>query len=110
MYLPKTEIYNLLRSLGYGVSQTQPTEFNELPFINFSITDNSTNLDLGNEIAYQEIEVQIDIWANTSVESSNVLSEVEEIMRNNKYRMFYSADVNNPGNIYHIVSRFRKLV
>lgn len=110
MYLPKKDIFELLSSLGYGVSQTQPTEFNELPFINFSITDNSANLDLNNTIAYQEIEVQIDIWADSSVEASNILSEVEEIMRSDLYKMFYSADVENPSNIYHIVSRFRKYI
>ena len=110
MYLPKKDIFNLLSRLGYGVSQTQPIEFNELPYINFSITGNSASLDLDNNIAFQEIEVQIDIWANNSVEASSILSEVEEIMRSDLYEMFYSADVPNPSNIFHIVTRFRKLV
>lgn len=108
MYLPKQDIFELLSTLGCGVSQTQPTTFNELPFINFSILDNSLTLTLENEIAYQDIDVQIDIWGDTSVEASNLLSEVEQKMRDEGYLMNYSADVPNPSNIFHIVSRFNK--
>ncbi|MCI8309104.1 MAG: hypothetical protein HFJ45_02610 [Clostridia bacterium] len=107
MYLPKKDIYQILKSVNTNVSQTQPTAFNKLPYINFSITDNSVNLDLNNNINYQDIEVQIDIWAEDSVSSSNLLSKVEEKMRENLYILTYSSDVPNTGNIFHIVSRFQ---
>lgn len=107
MYLPKKDIYEILKELKVEVSQTQPTVFNKLPYINFSITDNSISLDLNNEINCQDIEVQIDIWAEDSVSASNLLSKTEEKMRENLYTMTYSADVPNPGNIFHIVSRFQ---
>lgn len=107
MYLPKKDIYKILKSINENVSQTQPTVFNKLPYINFSITDNSVSLDLSNKINYQDIEVQINIWTEDSVSASDLLSKVEEKMRENLYILTYSSDVPNPGNIFHIVSRFQ---
>ena len=100
---------NLLKPLGYGVSQTQPKKFNELPYINFEVTGNSVDLFLDNTISTQSIEVKIDIWADTSVEASRILSEVEEVMRSDLYQMTFSADIPNTGNIFHISTRFNKL-
>lgn len=108
MYLPKKDVYNLLKTLKVGVAQTQPTTFNELPFINFEVTGNRAELFLDNEIASQNIEVKIDIWANSSTEASNLLSSVEEVMRSDLYRLSFSADIPNPGNIFHISTRFQK--
>ena len=110
MYLPKKDVYNALKTLNVGVSQTQPTTFNELPFINFEVTDNNLNLFLDNSIASQYIEVKIDIWANSSVEASNLLSRVEEVMRQDLYLMTFSADIPNIGNIFHISTRFSKQI
>lgn len=107
MYLPKSEIYNNLKELNYYVSQSQPSRFNTLPAIIFNVGNNSINVDLDNEILSQDIEVIIDIWANTSVQASEVLKQVEKVMRNNNYLMTYSADIPNTGNIYHINTRFR---
>lgn len=107
MYLPKKDIYKLLKELNVGVSQSQPTEFNALPYINFTITSNDIETDLNNEILYQNIEVQIDIWADNSIEASDLLGKVEEKMRKELYVLNYSADVPNIGNIFHIVSRFK---
>lgn len=109
MYLPKNDLYESLLTLGHSVDQSQPEVFNDLPAIIFRVDDNTPNLDLDNDILYQDIEVIIDIWAESSVEASNVLSEVEELMRSNYYRMTYSSDVPNIGNLYHIVSRFVKV-
>lgn len=109
MYLPKSDIYNSLKQLNYYVSQTQPATFNELPAIIFKV-GNSINTDLDNNILSQDLDVQIDIWAEESVTASKVLSQVEETMRSNLYRMPYSDDVPNIGNLYHIVSRFTKII
>lgn len=106
MYLPKEDIYNLLKELNVGVSQTQPTKFNDLPFINFSITQNEIQTDLDNEILSQNIEVQIDIWGKDSISTSKLLREVEAKMRKELYLMTNSRDVPNVGNLYHIVARF----
>lgn len=110
MYLPKEEIFKILSELGCAVSQTKPPVFNELPYITFNVTGNDINTFLDNSIAYQDITVQVDIWADDSPSASNLLSQVEEKMRNNFYSMIYSSDVPNVGNVFHIVSRFTKKV
>ena len=110
MYLPKKDIYDSLKTLNYYVSQTQPSTFNDLPAIIFRVGNNSINTDLDNNILSQELEVQVDVWAEDSVTASTVLSQVEETMRSNLYRMSYSNDVPNIGNLYHIVSRFTKVI
>lgn len=106
MYLPKSDVYNSLKTLNYFVSQTQPTEFTDLPAITFRVGDNSVNLDLDNNIISQDIDIIIDIWAEDSVTASTVLSQVEEVMRRIGYKMSYSSDVPNIGNLFHINNRF----
>lgn len=110
MYLPKKDIFNSLKELGYYVSQTQPPTFNELPAIIFSVGSNTINTDLDNNILSQDLEIVIDIWAEDSVTASNVLSQVEEKMRLNLYNMSFSNDVPNIGNLYHIATRFTKII
>ena len=110
MYLPKSDVYNSLKQLNYYVSQTQPATFNELPAIIFSVGNNALDYDLDNNIISQDLEIVIDIWAEDSVTASKVLSQVEEIMRKNLYKMSYSNDVPNNGNLYHILSIFTKIV
>ena len=110
MYLPKTDIFNSLKTLNYYVSQTQPPKFNDLPAIIFKVGNNSITTDLDNNILSQSLEVQIDIWAEDSVTASQVLSQVEETMRSNLYEMSFSNDVPNIGNLFHIVTRFTKSI
>lgn len=110
MYLPKSDVYNSLKQLNYYVSQTQPSTFNELPAIIFKVGNNTLNYDLDNNILSQDLEIEVDIWAEESVTASEILSQVEETMRSNLYRMSYSNDVPNVGNLYHIVSRFTKII
>ena len=110
MYLPKSDVYNSLKELNYYVSQTQPATFNDLPAIIFSVGNNTIDVDLDNEIISQDLEIIVDIWAEDSVTASKVLSQVEEIMRKNLYKMSYSNDVPNNGNLYHVLNRFTKIV
>lgn len=106
MYLPKSDIYTILRTLNYYVAQSQPDTFNDLPAIIFKVGNNAVDVDLDNTIIKQNIEIIIDIWAEDSVTASTVLSQVEEIMRNNNYIMSFSNDIPNIGNLYHINCRF----
>lgn len=110
MYLPKSDVYNSLKELNYYVSQTQPATFNELPAIVFNVGNNAIDVDLDNNIISQDLEIVIDIWAGDSVTASKVLSQVEEKMRKNLYRMSYSNDVPNTGNLYHVYCRFTKII
>ena len=107
MYLPKTDIFNILSTLNYTVSQASQTVFNELPVITFEVLDNNVSLFLDNSISYQNVTIKIDIWAEDSVTASTILSEVEAIMRQNHYKMTFSGDVPNIDNsLYHISTRF----
>lgn len=110
MYLPKTDIYKSLKELNYYVSQTQPATFNDLPAIIFNVGNNTIDVDLDNEIISQDLEIIVDIWAEDSVTASLVLSQVEKIMRINQYKMSFSNDVPNNGNLFHIANRFTKIV
>lgn len=110
MYLPKSDVYNSLKELNYYVSQTQPATFNDLPAIIFSVGNNALDYDLDNNIISQDLEIVVDIWAEDSVTASKVLSQVEKIMRKNLYKMSYSNDVPNNGNLYHILNRFTKIL
>jgi hypothetical protein len=110
MYLPKTDVYNSLKALPYYVSQAQPAVFTDLPAVIFNVGNNAITTDLDGAILSQDIEIQIDIWAEDSVTASTVLSKVEKIMRSNFYIMSFSNDVPNAGNLHHIVNRFTKQV
>ena len=110
MYLPKADIYNSLKTLGYYVSQSMPAVFTDLPAITFSVGNNAVSADLDGAITSQDIEITIDIWAEDSVTASTVLSQVEELMRSNLYIMSFSNDVPNAGNLHHIACRFAKLI
>lgn len=111
MYLPKSDIYNILRELGYPITQTSQNIFNELPTLTFEILDNNISLFLDNSIGYQEIIVQIDIWSESSVEASEILSNLENAMRKNQYQLIFSGDIPNMDKtIFHISTKFKKLV
>lgn len=109
MFIPKAQLQKALSSLGYYCHQGAQASFtdNEVPAITFRVDNNSTNLDLDNEISSQDISVVVDIWADDSVTSSRILSEVEEVMRAEGYCLTYSADVPQPkGCLFHINCRF----
>lgn len=109
MYLPKKEVNRILKNICDEVYQTSQNVFNKFPTITFEVLNNSTSLLLDNSIAVQDISVQVDIWTETSEEASDLLSSVEELMRNNYYRLDFSGDIPN-GDIYHITTRFVKKV
>jgi len=107
MYLPKQDIYEILNRLPYSVSQASQNVFNELPAITFYVANNKVNLDLDKDINNQDIAIVIDFWSRESSQASNMLKEVEELMRGEGYKLTFSADVPNPdSNLFHITSRF----
>lgn len=109
MFLPKSEIYEALKALGYYCLQGAQATFNDdqIPAITLRIDNNSINLDLDNDISSQDITVTVDIWADDSNTASKILSQAEEAMRAVGYRMTYSADIPSPkGALFHIQCRF----
>ena len=107
MYIPKQDIYEKLQETGVKVLQGAQEIYPKPPAITFSISDNSTELDLDNEIASQAIIASVDIWTDTSLEASALLNACEILMRELGYKMTYSADVPRPeGALHHINCRF----
>ena len=107
MYLPKTDIYNALKTItGVTVRQGSQKTTATIPSITFFISDNAAELDLGNEIASQTVEATIDIWAKDSAKADAIFAKVETNMRAIGYRLNYSTDVPDPQNICHINTRF----
>lgn len=110
MYLPKEDVLNMLSELPCQVEQNNPVVFNNLPVTTFKVSGNSVDLDLDGDIRKQDIEIGIDIWSETSVEASQILNSVESVMRANDYKMTFSSDIPNIDSIFHISSRFKKII
>ena len=107
MYLPKEDIRKALLETGVTVIQGAQETFNNPPAITFTVSDNSTELDLDNEISSQSITATVDIWTESSMEASALLAASETLMRGIGYKMTYSADVPRPeGALHHINCRF----
>lgn len=106
MYLPKTDIYDALDTIDVRVLQGSQKTSAVIPSITFFISDNSTELNLSNEIARQDILVTVDIWAKNSTEADSLLSQAETKMRELGYRLDFMMDVPDPENIAHITTRF----
>lgn len=106
MYLPKSDVYNALKDITPNVLQGSQKTIVDIPAITFYVSDNAAELNLSNEIARQDIEVTIDVWAKNSSAADTLLSQVEAKMRELGYRLSFSMDVPDPQNICHINSRF----
>jgi hypothetical protein len=106
IYEPKADIYTILNAIeGVNVYQSRPDVIAEFPSLTFYIGSNIPEYELEKEIAYQDIEVVIDIYAKTSKESGSLLASLEDTMLENNWRLIYNADV--PENdVSHITTRF----
>lgn len=110
MFNAKKEVNKTLSSLDCIVTQKNPGTFNKLPVVTFDLANNNANYDLDNLIGYQDIEMRVDIWAESSPQASRLLEEVEQKMRTIFYQLSFSADIpNTDDNLYHISSRFKKI-
>jgi len=110
MYLPKNDVLNELTKLPYEVFDTSQIEILNVPTVTFDVLDNNIVITLNNEISHQTIIIGVDIWAESTNETHQILSEVEEIMRTDlQYRLEFSADVPNiEKEFHHISARFIK--
>ena len=107
MFLPKSEIFEALKTTNLSVSHAGQTVFNETPAVVFRIDQNTINLDLENQIGHQAIEVAVDVFDETVSGASRALQKVEKAMRGIGYRMDSSFDVSSPeGALEHISCRF----
>lgn len=107
MFNPKTEIFEALNSLGYYCRQGGQAVFAETPAITFRISNHTGDIDLSGELGREDITATVDIFANDSPTTSDILSQVESKMRSIGYKLSFSADIPAPeGTLYHINCRF----
>lgn len=106
----KTSFYALLDTLPYEIVQGSQTIFTQLPKITYTVASNTPRLNLDGKILAQDVEVKLDIWAETSTQASTMLQNVEQLLRNNGHRLTFNADVPNPEDIVHISTRFTTYV
>lgn len=107
MYLPKSDIYAALATIpDVTVRQASQKVAGAIPSITFFVSDNALELNLDNEIARQDILITVDIFASNSANADNLLSQVEQKLRELGYRLSFVIDVPDPENIMHINSRF----
>lgn len=107
MIEPKENLYSLLSGLDVAnVYQRRPEVIKDLPAVTFYIAENRVNATLDKEIGYQSLTAVIDIWADTSVESGEILQSIESELRDNGYLLDFCSDIDDPDGISHISTRF----
>lgn len=103
---PKAEIKSILDEISGAVSyQSKPRLLKVFPALIFYIAENTPSYVLEKDVAYQSIQVVIDIYAKTSKESGALLIALESKMLENGYRLTLSQDVPND-DFSHITTRF----
>jgi len=106
----KTTIYNTLKTLSADVSQSSDNVFNTLPAVTYRVSQNAPYYDFQKTINLQEVEITIDIFANSSTVASNLLSATEEKMRVIDLWLNFTADIPNSDDLYHISTRFGGII
>jgi len=109
LYTPKADLYTILQEVDEDtvVYQNRPEVIEEFPCITFSINQNRAEINLGKDIAYQELSATIDIWTLGSAQGSELLSSLESTMRAEGYTLEFSADIPDPDDrVRHITTRF----
>lgn len=110
MDTPNQTVYEALFAID-GVEEVgKPSRnvFTTFPALTYAVSQNQVNRDLNNEIASQNVEVNVDIWHDSSVGATALLTKVEEAMRGLSFNLDFSSEVPNPDpNVFHISTRFR---
>lgn len=107
MYEPKEDLTTILNTIsGITVYQDRPEVIEDRPSITFSISNNVPEFDLSKEVARENIEVTIHIWALTSIESGQILKELVDKMLENNYVLTFNTDMIDEDGGSHIVTKF----
>lgn len=111
MYIPNADLYTILSTFKSGVTALteRPETIEIVPSVTYRVEDNGIEIDLGKEIAYQNIIVIVDIWASNKKDASEILSALEEDMRDNNYVLNFSSEVSDP-RLAHITTRFNLVI
>jgi len=110
LYIPNKDIFNILNSLGYDVSLTSDNIINQKPSITYHVETNKPNLDTELNILYQDIEVVVNVWAESKVKTIEMTKEIYDIMGEHGYfaKLISDRPTLEP-NLYHVFFRFSKI-
>ena len=107
---PKETVYTILSSVSDSVTvyQERPEVVKSLPSFTFRVSYNNPIMTVDKSIGYQDVEVIVDIWAETSIESGTLLKALVATMLDNDFVLSFSSDVPDPGpeKISHVTTRF----
>lgn len=112
---PKQTIYEKINELvddfnDLDVYQGRPEVIEGLQngrrVITFYIANNVPEYDLDKVIERQNITVAVDIWANTSSESGELLVALEAKMKEINYLLSFNTDILDPDGISHLATQF----
>lgn len=107
MNIPNETIYNILSSItGVEVYYRRPEVIESFPSISYYISENTPTVTLDKSIAFQRVEVVVDIWTETLKEGADILQELESTMRVNNFVLSFSSEVSDPAGVSHITTRF----
>jgi hypothetical protein len=104
---PKKAIYTVLKTInGATVAQVRPEIIKTFPLITFSVLSNVPVYTLQNDIAIQDIEINVDVWGKTSKDTGALLPTIETKMRSLNYRLTGNTDIVDEEGYSHLVLRF----
>ena len=115
MELQKAEIYELIRKVkvqGQTIDYVQgmPDKFKQLPCISYCDFINSPKFAFKNAIYSQTMSVQIDIWSNGSSINTLIFKNLCDVMLENGWQLITGEDIERKGNVFRIMTKWRKIV
>jgi hypothetical protein len=97
----KITIYNALKTITSNVYQIRPEVIEQMPTITFTVNQDIPEYVLEKELARQQYQVTVDIWAKTTAETSTLYNSVESTMRNINFLCINSQDIPEPDGYAH---------
>ncbi len=107
MYNPRPDVVEWLEAAGINIVKQSQNVFNELPVVTYYLGNQANQLSLDRKIVNSKIAIQIDVWTDTSPEGSDLLIQIESILRQHNYNLAFSSDLPNiDDEVNHITARF----
>jgi len=111
---PKKEIYDILSTINTAnVYENRPEKLISVeatPVIVFSVADNAPTYVLEKAIAFQNVRIDIDIFAKTSKLTGGLMITVQQKMIDADYRMVFNTDVEDPTGYSHVRLSFENSI
>lgn len=101
------KVYDILKEIpNLNIYEVAPDEIEDFPSVTYYISSDIPNYSVDKTLEYQSVEVTIDFWGNTSVETNELLTLVEAKMREHNYLLVSNLDILDPDGRSHKNTRF----